>query len=134
YRNESAEDAAARGARFDVVLALEIVEHVADIPAFLGALATLLRPGGMLILSTLNRTPESYAAAILGAERLLRWLPQGTHDWRKFPTPEELETALAEAGLEVVDAKGMLPDLRRGGWRIGESLRVNYIMTVLKPA
>lgn len=134
YLNETAEDAAARGARFDVVLALEVVEHVANIPAFLGALSTLLRPGGMVILSTLNRTPESYAAAILGAERLLRWLPTGTHDWRKFPTPEELETALVDAGLEVVDAKGMLPDLGRGGWRIGESLRVNYIMAALKPA
>ncbi len=132
YREETAEAAAGRGARFDVVLALEIVEHVADVPAFLAALAGLLRPGGMAILSTLNRTPESFAAAIVGAEWLLRWLPRGTHDWRKFPSPAELEAALAAAGLEVVDLKGMAPDPLRGGWRLSPSLRVNYLATALK--
>ncbi|WP_340108202.1 bifunctional 2-polyprenyl-6-hydroxyphenol methylase/3-demethylubiquinol 3-O-methyltransferase UbiG [Pikeienuella sp. HZG-20] len=135
YRAELAEDAAARGARYDVVLALEIVEHVADPAAFAAALGALLRPGGMAILSTLNRTPESYAAAIVGAEHILRWLPRGTHDWRKFPTPDELEALLAAAGLDVVDAKGMVPDLTRGGWRLSAgNLRVNYIMTAIRPA
>ncbi|WP_425500095.1 bifunctional 2-polyprenyl-6-hydroxyphenol methylase/3-demethylubiquinol 3-O-methyltransferase UbiG [Pikeienuella piscinae] len=134
YRAETAEAAAARGARFDIVLALEIVEHVADVPGFLAALSALLKPGGMAILSTLNRTPESFAAAIVGAERILRWLPPGTHDWRKFPTPEELESALGAAGLDVVDAKGMVPDLARGGWRLSDgNMRVNYIMSALRP-
>ena len=134
YRLESAEEAAARGARFDLVIALEIVEHVADVPAFLAALAGLAKPGGMVILSTLNRTPESFAAAIVGAEWVLGWLPRGTHDWRKFPKPEELDTGLEAAGLRVVDAKGMAPDPMRGGWRLVESLRVNYLVTAVKPA
>lgn len=134
YREETAEDAAARGARFDAVIALEIVEHVADVPAFLAALAALLTPGGALVMSTLNRTGEAYLGVILAAERLLRWLPVGTHDWRKFLTPEELEAGLTETGLEVVDAQGMVPDLRRGGWRLApDNLRVNYIMTAVKP-
>lgn len=135
YRAETAEEAAARRARFDVVVALEIVEHVADVPAFLAALSALLKPGGLLVMSTLNRTPESFAAAIVGAERILRWLPVGTHDWRAFPTPDELEAGLTAAGLEVVDAQGMVPDFRRGGWRLApDNLRVNYIMTAVKPA
>lgn len=135
YREETAEAAAASGARFDIVLALEIVEHVADPPAFLAAIAALLNPGGLVVLSTLNRTPESYAAAIVGAERVLKWLPPGTHDWRKFPRPDALEAMLGEAGLSVVDAQGMVPDLLRGGWRLSRrNLRVNYIMTAVKPA
>lgn len=134
YRAELAEDAAARGARFDIVLALEIVEHVAAPAEFTAALARLMKPGGLLIISTLNRTAESYATAIVGAEHILRWLPPGTHDWRKFPSPQELEAHLTTAGLEVVDAKGMVPDLIRGGWRLSaDNLRVNYIMTALKP-
>lgn len=132
YRAETAEAAAARGARFDLALALEVVEHVADVPAFLAAIAALLKPGGMAILSTLNRTPESYAAAIVGAERLLGWLPRGTHDWRKFLRPAELEAALVAAGLTTVDMSGMAPDPLRGGWRIVRSLRVNYLATALK--
>lgn len=135
YRAETAEAAAARGAAFDVVLALEIVEHVADPAAFVATLGQLLRPGGLLIMSTLNRTPEAYAAAIVGAERILRWLPVGTHDWRKFVTPAELEAMMTGAGLTVVDAKGMTPDPLRGGWRLSDRiLRVNYIQTAQAPA
>lgn len=135
YRAETAEAAADRGAAFDVVLALEIVEHVADPQAFLDALGRLVRPGGLLIMSTLNRTPESWATAIVGAERILRWLPAGTHDWSKFVTPNELEAMTEAAGLSVVDAQGMVPDPLRGGWRLAErSLRVNYIQTAVKPA
>lgn len=134
YRAETAEAAAARGAAFDVVLALEIVEHVADVDAFLAALGGLLKPGGMLVMSTLNRTAESWATAIIGAERLLRWLPVGTHDWRKFLTPDELEAAMVRAGLDVVDSQGMVLDPLRGEWRTDpRNLRVNYIMTALKP-
>lgn len=134
YRNELAEDAAARGARFDVVLALEVVEHVADPQGFLTAVSTLLRPGGIAIFSTLNRTPESYAAAIIGAEHIMRWLPRGTHDWRKFLTPAELEELAGAAGLDVVDVQGMVPALRRGGWALSaRNQRVNYIMAAVKP-
>ena len=134
YREETAEAAAARGARFDVVLALEIVEHVADVAAFATALASLLTPGGALFMSTLNRTAKSWATAIVGAEHILRWLPVGTHDWRKFPTPQELEAALTAAGLEVVDLCGMKPDLARGGWRTDpRDLSVNYLAMAVKP-
>ena len=134
YRNETAEAAAARGAQFDVVTALEIVEHVADIPAFCAALSALVKPGGALFMSTLNRTAKSWASAIVGAEYILGWLPRGTHDWNKFPTPEELEAALAEAGLTVVDATGMKPDLKRGGWLTdAEDLSVNYLTMAIKP-
>ncbi len=133
YRAETAEAAAARGAQFDVVMALEIVEHVSDIPAFLAALSCMLRPGGLLVMSTLNRTAKSWAMAIVGAEHILRLLPVGTHDWRKFPTPPELEAAITAAGLEVVDAKGMVPDLKRGGWKIDADMGVNYIVTAVKP-
>ncbi|MEM7547150.1 MAG: bifunctional 2-polyprenyl-6-hydroxyphenol methylase/3-demethylubiquinol 3-O-methyltransferase UbiG [Pseudomonadota bacterium] len=134
YRAETAEEAAANGAAFDVVIALEIVEHVADVPAFADALSRMLRPGGLLVMSTLNRTAKSFATAIVGAEHIMRWLPVGTHDWRKFPTPKELEAALAATGLDVVDARGMVPDLRRGGWRIDmDDLSVNYIMTAVRP-
>ncbi|MEM7524185.1 MAG: bifunctional 2-polyprenyl-6-hydroxyphenol methylase/3-demethylubiquinol 3-O-methyltransferase UbiG [Pseudomonadota bacterium] len=135
YRAETAEAVAARSEAFDVVLALEIVEHVADAQAFVAALSTLVRPGGLLIMSTLNRTPESWATAIVGAERILRWLPVGTHDWRKFLTPEELETAIEATGLSVVDVMGMVPDPIRGGWRTSDrALRVNYLLTATKPA
>lgn len=134
YRNETAESAAARGARFDVVTALEIVEHVADVPAFCEALAALVKPGGALFMSTLNRTAKSWASAIVGAEYILGWLPRGTHDWRKFPTPEELETALVAAGLTVVDTCGMKPDLKRGGWLTDpRDLSVNYLAMAVKP-
>jgi 2-polyprenyl-6-hydroxyphenyl methylase/3-demethylubiquinone-9 3-methyltransferase len=134
YRCSSAEDLAASGVRFDAVLALEIVEHVADVDAFCQALATLLRPGGTLVMSTLNRTRRSWAVAILGAEHLLRIIPRGTHEWRKFLKPHELAAALRRAGLEVGDIAGMVPDPRGGGWRLApHHLAVNYILTAAKP-
>ena len=134
YSATTAEALAAEGAQFDIVTALEIVEHVADVDAFLGALSGLVRPGGMLFLSTLNRTAQSWATAILGAELILRWLPRGTHDWSKFPTPEELEISLAAAGFDVVDLCGMRLDPLRGDWRLAaEDVSINYIVTALKP-
>jgi 2-polyprenyl-6-hydroxyphenyl methylase/3-demethylubiquinone-9 3-methyltransferase len=133
YRCGSAEDLAAGGARFDAVLALEIVEHVADVDAFCAALATLLRPGGTLVMSTLNRTRLSWAVAILGAEHLLRVIPRGTHEWRKFLKPHELAATLRRAGLQVGDIAGMVPDPRIG-WRLApHRLAVNYILTAVKP-
>ena len=133
YRVETAEAAADRGARFDVVIALEIVEHVADVPAFIDALGALVRPGGLLVMSTLNRTAKSWAGAIVGAERVLRWLPVGTHDWNRFLTPEELEAAITGAGLEVVDSKGMVLNPVSGDWTLSDTdLSMNYILTAEK--
>jgi 2-polyprenyl-6-hydroxyphenyl methylase/3-demethylubiquinone-9 3-methyltransferase len=133
YRHGAAEQLAASGARFDAVLALEIVEHVADVDAFCGALSTLLRPGGTLVMSTLNRTGRSWTLAILGAEVLLRMIPRGTHDWRKFLKPHELAAALRRSGLAVEDIAGMVPD-PRAGWRLApRDLAVNYILTAAKP-
>jgi 2-polyprenyl-6-hydroxyphenyl methylase/3-demethylubiquinone-9 3-methyltransferase len=134
YRAEPAETLAVAGERFDVVLGLEIVEHVADVPAFLSALATLAAPGGLVILSTLNRTGASFAKAIVGAEWVLRWLPRGTHDWRRFVTPDELAAAAAQAGLKPVDRTGMVFNPLRGDWRLNDrDLSVNYLMTCEKP-
>ena len=135
YRAETAEALAASGARFDVVLALEIVEHVADVGAFLDALAALARPGGLVILSTLNRTAASFAAAIVGAEYVLRWLPRGTHDWRRFVTPDALSAAAARAGLSPVDRMGMVFNPLSGDFRLSaRDLSVNYLLTAEKPA
>lgn len=130
YRVETAEGLAATGARFDLVCALEIVEHVADVDAFCAALRALLGPGGTLVMSTLNRTPQSWAVAILGAEHLLRIIPRGTHDWKKFLSPAELAACLRRQGLRVDDLKGMVPDPGgESGWRLsGRRFGVNYIV------
>lgn len=128
------EGLAGAGERYDLVTALEVVEHVADRPAFLDALAAAAKPGGLVILSTLNRTLRSYAAAIIGAEVILRWLPRGTHDWQKFVRPEELERELDEAGLRPLETRGMVPDPLRGGWRLSGDTAVNYILAATKPA
>jgi 2-polyprenyl-6-hydroxyphenyl methylase/3-demethylubiquinone-9 3-methyltransferase len=120
---------------FDAVIALEVIEHVpvAERPAFCAALARLVRPGGWVILSTLNRTRRSWLFAILGAERLLRWLPVGTHDWKLFLAPSELGALLRGAGLAVTDAAGMVPGAL-GGFRISRDMAVNYLVAARKPA
>ncbi|MEM8586593.1 MAG: bifunctional 2-polyprenyl-6-hydroxyphenol methylase/3-demethylubiquinol 3-O-methyltransferase UbiG [Pseudomonadota bacterium] len=133
YRVETAEGLAASGAKFDVVLALEIIEHVADTDEFLGALADLTAPDGMVFISTLNRTRRSFATAIVGAEYVLRWLPRGTHDWRKFVKPSELAAGLRKAGLTVGDISGMVYDPIRGRWKLSRrDLAINYIAAASK--
>lgn len=134
YRHATAEALAEAGERYDAVLAMEVVEHVPDPAGFIGACARLLEPGGILILSTLNRTARSFALAIVGAEYLLGWLPRGTHDWSRFLTPEELAAMLRQAGLEPVDRKGMVLDPLRGEWRLSTDLGVNHLSTALRPA
>jgi len=129
YRATTAEALLATDARFDVVLALEIVEHVADPASFVATCRELLKPGGLLILTTLNRTGRSFAAAIVGAEWVLRWLPRGTHDWRRFITPEELAAHAVAAGLAEADRRGMVFNPLTGGWSLSDrDLAVNYAM------
>ena len=128
YREGRPEDLLAEGrARFDAVLALEVIEHVADRDEFCRHLAGLVTPRGAVFLSTLNRTPRSFLMAKLGAEYLLRLLPVGTHDWRMFVRPSELGAALRGAGLRVVDIAGLLMDPLTGRWRVGRDVGVNYI-------
>ncbi len=130
YRCTTAE---AMEEQFDIVLALEIVEHVADVAAFCAAICKLVRPGGLVIMSTLNRTPESYALAIIGAEYILRWLPVGTHDWHKFLRPSELHAQLSRSGMENMAMAGMVMS-KFGAWRIDEkNLRVNYLISGTQP-
>ncbi len=134
YRATTAEALAAAGETFDAALNMEVVEHVPDPPAYLAACAALMRPGAAMITSTINRTLRSYALAIIGAEHVLRWLPRGTHDWRRFVTPAELEGMLADAGLSPVDAKGFVFNPVAWDWRISPGdLAVNYVTTAVKP-
>jgi 2-polyprenyl-6-hydroxyphenyl methylase / 3-demethylubiquinone-9 3-methyltransferase len=134
YRTVTAEALAGEDATFDAVLLLEVVEHVPDVPLFLKAVAPLVRPGGVMILSTLNRTLKAYALAIIGAELILRWLPAGTHDWNRFVTPEELSGALKRTGLAVEDITGMVYDLLADEWRLARDNDVNYFVTAFRPA
>jgi 2-polyprenyl-6-hydroxyphenyl methylase/3-demethylubiquinone-9 3-methyltransferase len=135
YRATTAEAQADSGAQFDIVLALEIVEHVAQPALFYRALATLVKPGGLLVMSTLNRTAKSYAMAIIGAERILRWLPIGTHDWNKFVKPSEMAESMVQAGLEVVDSTGLTYHPLHGRFQLNpRDLDVNYLITAKKLA
>ncbi len=128
YRTASAESVADRGRRFDVVLALEIIEHVADPAVLLGCIGVLVKQGGAFIGATLNRTARSFAMAIIGAEYLLGWLPRGTHDWRKFMRPSEFVLGLRRNGLHPTDLAGISYDLVRGEWSLSRDLDVNFMV------
>lgn len=135
YRHTTAEELAAAGERFDAVLNMEVVEHVADPLAYLTACHDLLKPGGLMICSTLNRNPKSWLMAIVGAEHVMRWLPKGTHEWSKFITPDELYDLLRRAGLDPVDRKGMVFNPLAWSWSLSDrDLSVNYVTTSLRPA
>ncbi|MFT5785496.1 MAG: 2-polyprenyl-6-hydroxyphenyl methylase/3-demethylubiquinone-9 3-methyltransferase [Ascidiaceihabitans sp.] len=135
YRHTTAEAMAANGERFDVVINMEVVEHVADPLAYLTACQELLKPGGLHICSTLNRNPKSYGFAIIGAEHVMRWLPKGTHDWNKFITPDELFDLLSQSGMEPVDRLGFVFNPLTWAWRLSDrDLSVNYVTASTKPA
>jgi 2-polyprenyl-6-hydroxyphenyl methylase / 3-demethylubiquinone-9 3-methyltransferase len=133
YRHTTAEDLASAGEQFDVVLNMEVIEHVSDPAAYLSACHALLKPKGMMICSTINRNPKSYLMAIIGAEWVMRWLPKGTHDWAKFITPDELYALISGAGLRPVDRKGMVFNPVTWSWSLSpKDLSVNYVTCSLK--
>jgi 2-polyprenyl-6-hydroxyphenyl methylase/3-demethylubiquinone-9 3-methyltransferase len=134
YRATTAEALADQGERFDVVLAMEVVEHVVDMPLFVKRCGEMVKPGGLMIAATLNRTMKSFALAIVGAEYVLRWLPRGTHRWDKFVTPGELEAAMAQAGLRVVDERGVIYNLFADSWQLSNDMDVNYMLAAEKTA
>lgn len=128
YRLTTAEELVAAGGRFDVVLALEIVEHVPDMPAFVASCAELIKPGGLMVVSTINRTPKAWALAIFGAEVVLRWLPRGTHNYDKLITPDELTDAYLAAGLAPTGRTGVVYNPLADRWRLSNDLDVNYML------
>jgi 2-polyprenyl-6-hydroxyphenyl methylase/3-demethylubiquinone-9 3-methyltransferase len=134
YRPETAEALAARGEMFDVVLVLEVVEHVADVPAFVKTAGVLVKPGGLLLASTINRTLKAWALAIVGAEYVLRWLPRGTHSYDKLVTPNELASALVAAGLDVTAETGVMYVPIADRWRLTRDMDVNYMMAAKRSA
>lgn len=133
YRHATAEALAEAGERFDAVLALEIVEHVADLDAFAAACAALVEPGGIFVVATLNRTLAAYALGIVVAERILGWLPPGSHDWQRFVRPAEMVRLLRRQGLTVADMTGMVYNPLAGSWTTSPNLSVNYIVHARKP-
>jgi 2-polyprenyl-6-hydroxyphenyl methylase/3-demethylubiquinone-9 3-methyltransferase len=136
YRTSTAEALAEADEAFDIVLALEVIEHVADVPLFLESIAKLVKPGGLLIVTTLNRTLKSYAFAIIGAEYVLRWLPRGTHEWKKFLKPSEIIQPLTQHhGLTHRHSTGMVMNPLSFEWQLKESdMEVNYLLSFGKTA
>lgn len=132
YRCTTSEDLAATGTQFDCVTALEIVEHVADVPFFVKSCADLVRPKGQLFMSTLNRTLKSYALGIIAAEYILRWVPKGTHQWDKFLEPAELNDYLEENGVALQSLKGLTLDPFTNTWNLSDDLDVNYLLSAFK--
>ncbi len=127
YRAGTAEALADDGEQFDVVLAMEVVEHVNHVPSFVATCASMVRPGGLFFAATLNRTLKSFVLAIVGAEYVLRWLPRGTHQWNKFVTPEELEAAIEDAGLSIIGERGVIYNPLADRWQLSSDMDVNYI-------
>jgi 2-polyprenyl-6-hydroxyphenyl methylase/3-demethylubiquinone-9 3-methyltransferase len=132
YRNETVESVVAKGGTFDMVLAMEVVEHVADRQAFVNACVQVVKPGGCLAMATINRTLRSFASAIVGAEYILGWLPKGTHEWDRFVTPEELAAAIETAGFRIDDLKGVAYNPLRDSWSLSSDTAVNYMLLASK--
>ena len=132
YRCATAEELSEVGEAFDVVLAMEVVEHVADVPLFVASCAGMVKPGGLMIAATLNRTLKSFALAIVGAEYILRWLPVGSHRWDKFVTPNELEIAMEQGGLQVSGSQGVIYNILADRWQLSDDMDVNYMLVAEK--
>ena len=134
YRSTTAEALAEADESFDVVLAMEVVEHVADVGLFVELAGAMVKPGGLLFVATLNRTMKSFALAIVGAEYVLRWLPRGTHQWDKFVTPNELEIAIEQSGLQITGETGVMYNLLADRWQLTTDMDVNYMVVAEKAA
>lgn len=132
YKATTAEDLAKTNARFDVVLAMEIIEHVANPGFFIESCAKLLKPGGLIFLSTLNRTPKSFALGIVAAEYILRMVPRGTHQWRKFVRPSEMASLLEPHNIDLKEIKGVTFNPATGSWRESPDMAVNYMLCAIK--
>jgi 2-polyprenyl-6-hydroxyphenyl methylase / 3-demethylubiquinone-9 3-methyltransferase len=132
YRATTAEALAEAGERFDVVLNMEVIEHVADLNLFLTSCASMLKPEGLMFVATINRTAKAFALAIVGAEYVLGWLPRGTHDWAKFVKPLELDTAMTRAGMNVTTETGVMFNPLSGGWMLSSDTDVNYMVAATK--
>ena len=128
YQAISAEDLAATGAEFDIVLAMEVVEHVADVTAFIKTCASMVRPGGLMFAATINRTLKAYGLAIIGAEYVLQWLPKGTHEFEKFVKPSELEEAFEEGNIKTLALEGVIFHPLKNQWQLSTDTDVNYMM------
>ncbi len=133
YRNTTAEDLADAGERFDVVLNMEVVEHVSDVDFYIAKCAELVKPGGVMFIATINRTFKALALAIVGAEYVLRWLPRGTHQFSKLVRPEELEKALAPTGMSVIDRTGVTYNPLADRWQRAKDMDVNYMVLAERP-
>jgi 2-polyprenyl-6-hydroxyphenyl methylase / 3-demethylubiquinone-9 3-methyltransferase len=133
YRAATAESLAVDGAIFDVVLNMEVIEHVANLPAYVGACALLIKPGGLMFVASLNKTLKSLALAKIGAEYVLRWLPPGTHDWNRFVEPKRLQAMLEEAGLKILKTQGMSFDPLKWAWKLSSNTDVNYVTVAERP-
>lgn len=134
YRAVTAEALDASGERFDVVLNMEVVEHVDNVPLYMKSCASLVKPGGLMFTATINRTPRAYALAIVGAEYVLGWLPKGTHDFSKFLTPDEISALCVRNGLRIIDKTGVVFHPLADEWRPSRDLGVNYMVLAAKPA
>lgn len=128
YRTDTIEAVVAAGERFDVVLAMEVVEHVPDMPAFVRTACAAVKPGGLFFAATINRTMRAFALAIVGAEYVLGWLPKGTHDWDRFVSPDELKRAVEGGGLSVIDTSGVVYNPLEDSWRRSRDTAVNYMI------
>nr|WP_306269235.1 bifunctional 2-polyprenyl-6-hydroxyphenol methylase/3-demethylubiquinol 3-O-methyltransferase UbiG [Pararhizobium sp. IMCC3301] len=134
YRASSAEALAAQGETFDVILNMEVVEHVADVPLFLSQCAKMLRPGGLMFVATINRTLKAWGLAIIGAEHVLRWLPKGTHQYEKLVRPEEIKAPLSSQGLTILETQGVFYNLLHDQWQLSGDTDVNYMMLAERPS